>query len=253
MGRIRTIKPEFFKHSRLFEAEIETTLPLRVAFAGIWTCCDREGRFKWRPREMKLDVLPYDDCDFSRVLDALATRGFLVKYASGSDHYGYIPSWKAHQFVNAKESKSILPEPPKNEQLDASVTRESREEHATSTGGVKEGKGKEGKGSENPPPDSGSELMAANYLLEELGVVADNGTRRIAADSIRLLAKEGGDVKTATEYILGAGRSELASGGVINRFWFTDQKYRPQKDNPQFDRENRPHPKIRLHRAGESL
>jgi hypothetical protein len=73
MGRIRTIKPEFFKHSGLFDGERETGLPLRLGFAGLWTCCDREGRFKWRPRELKLDALPYDECDFSLVLDALAS------------------------------------------------------------------------------------------------------------------------------------------------------------------------------------
>jgi hypothetical protein len=70
LARIRTIKPEFFRHADLYEAEKETGLPLRLAFAGLWTAADREGRFKWRPRELKLDCLPHDDVDFSRVLDA---------------------------------------------------------------------------------------------------------------------------------------------------------------------------------------
>ncbi|GAA4169527.1 hypothetical protein [Shinella granuli] len=84
MARIRTIKPEFFKHEGIFDAEQETGLPLRLAFAGLWTQCDREGRFAWRPRQLKVDILPYDELDFLRVLDALATRGFIVKYASVS-------------------------------------------------------------------------------------------------------------------------------------------------------------------------
>jgi hypothetical protein len=145
VGRIRTVKPEFFEHSGLYDAEQETGLPSRLGFAGLWTCCDREGRFKWRPRELKLDVLPYDDCDFSRVLDALATRGFLVQYESGTEVFGYIPSWKDHQFVNNKEPKSKLPEPSCNEHLDACFTRDERVEDANGTRGVKEGKGKEGK------------------------------------------------------------------------------------------------------------
>jgi hypothetical protein len=146
MSRIRTIKPEFFKHSGLFDAEQETGLPLRVAYAGLWTCCDREGRFKWRPRDLKLDVLPYDDCDFSRVLDALATRGFVVKYASPTDEnafFGLIPSWKAHQFINNKEPQSQIPEPLSNLDVDACLTREKRVDDASSTRGVKERKGKE--------------------------------------------------------------------------------------------------------------
>lgn len=99
--------------------------------------------------------------------------------------------------------------------------------------------------------DSGSELAAANWLLEELGVVADNSVRRIAAESIRLLAREGGTVQTASEYILAAGRHAKADGETITRFWFSDQRYRPQK--PAYDRNNVPQPKIRLHRPGESL
>ena len=73
VARIRTIKPEFFRHAGLFDLEQETGLPLRVAFAGLWTAADREGRFAWKPRELKLDCLPFDLVDFSRVLDALST------------------------------------------------------------------------------------------------------------------------------------------------------------------------------------
>lgn len=80
-----------------------------------------------------------------------------------------------------------------------------------------------------PPPDSGSELMLANWLCEEAGIVGDNGTRRIAADAIRLLAREGGTTQTAARFILEAAKTQMGTGEIINRFWFTDQKYRPQK------------------------
>jgi len=93
MGRIRTVKPELFRHEGLYELEQETGLPIRIAFAGLFTCCDREGRFEWKPRTLKLDVLPWDECDFSRVLDALMTRGFIKKYASEGREFGFIPSW----------------------------------------------------------------------------------------------------------------------------------------------------------------
>jgi len=79
------------------------------------------------------------------------------------------------------------------------------------------------------PPDSGSELMLANWLLEEASVPADNGTRRMAAEAIRLLAKEGGTTQDAAQYILASAMQSITDGETINRFWFTDQKYRPQK------------------------
>lgn len=144
MARIRTIKPDFFRHEGLYEAEQETGLPLRVAFAGLWTACDREGRFEWRPKQLKLDCLPYDQTDFSRVLDALATRGFVVKYASGTDEYGYIPSWRRHQVINNRESASTIPKPSEIKEL---PTRAARVSDASSTRecnyqGEGEGKGK---------------------------------------------------------------------------------------------------------------
>jgi hypothetical protein len=152
MGRIRTIKPEFFRHEELFDLEQETKLPIRLAFAGLWTTCDREGRFKWRPRTLKAEVLPFDEVDFSRVLDALATRGFLVRYASEGEEYGCIPSWSKHQVINNRETASVIPSAPEHsstEVLDASATREAREGHAGKAEGKgREGKGKEGKGKE---------------------------------------------------------------------------------------------------------
>ena len=109
MARIRTVKPALFRHEDLFEAEASTGLPIRLAYIGLFTVADREGRFKWRPREIKLDVLPYDDIDFSRVLDALLTRGFVRKYMVDGKEYGWIPSFTEHQAINGRESDSEIP------------------------------------------------------------------------------------------------------------------------------------------------
>lgn len=153
MARIRTIKPEFFRHEALYEAERETGLPLRIAFAGLWTAADREGRFRWAPRQLKLDCLPYDDVDFSRVLDALMTRGFIVKYAVEGKYYGNIPSWKQHQVINNREKPSDLPEPSENN----SLTREARADDALATPLEQvqvEGKGKEGEREKDSEADA---------------------------------------------------------------------------------------------------
>jgi len=109
MSRIRTVKPELFKHEELFEAEQKEQLPLRLAFIGLLTCCDREGRFRWQPRRLALDMLPYDEINLSCVLDALAYHGFIKKYEHEGKYYGCIPSWKAHQQINNKETASTLP------------------------------------------------------------------------------------------------------------------------------------------------
>ena len=170
--RIRTIKPEFFTHDVLFEAEKETKLPLRVAFAGIWCACDRKGRFKWQPRPMGAMILPYDGVDFSRVLDALLTRGFLVKYQVGGEWYGAVPSWEKHQFINNRESESVLPDISEAQEVnDASSTRGARVGHATEG----EGKGREGdrEGNNSPSdkPTKRSELMDALALSTGIALI----------------------------------------------------------------------------------
>jgi hypothetical protein len=152
--RIRTIKPEFFKHEELYDAEMETGLPLRVAFAGLWCAADREGRFKWRPRALKSDILPFDNVDFSRVLHALATRGLVVRYASGTREFGWIPSFSKHQVINNREKPSELPKPTEasiQAASDACPTRAPRVreklKYAQAEGNMEgnmEGKGKEG-------------------------------------------------------------------------------------------------------------
>ena len=112
MARSRILEPAFFKHAELFDAERATGLPLRLAFAGLWTVTDREGRFMWRPRETKLDVLPYDDVDFGAVLDALETYGFVRSYVVDGKRYGVIPTFSHHQTFHKHEAKSKLPPPP---------------------------------------------------------------------------------------------------------------------------------------------
>jgi hypothetical protein len=135
LPRIRTVKPEFFRHWDLFKGERETGLPLRLAYAGLWTCCDREGRFEWRPEELKVVVLPHDDVDFSRVLDALTTRGFVVKYTSGEDVFGCVPTFKTHQAINNKEKVSKIPPPSATPCGTGSSTCVARVQDATATRG----------------------------------------------------------------------------------------------------------------------
>jgi len=151
--RIRTVKPEFFTHEALYDAESAEKLPLRIAFIGLWCAADREGRFKWEPRRLGVQILPYDQINFSRVLDVLTTRGFIVRYASDTGEFGWIPSFPRHQVINNRERDSELPNPNECKGSDACGTREPRVDHA----GKAEGKGKEGnkEGKEIPPNPQG--------------------------------------------------------------------------------------------------
>ncbi|MEE8298422.1 MAG: conserved phage C-terminal domain-containing protein [Thermodesulfobacteriota bacterium] len=109
MGRIRTIKPELFKHEKLYELEHDSKLPIRIAWIGLLTAVDRNGNFKWRPNALKTDILPYDDIDFSKVLDVLLEGQFLIKYGSPSESFGNIPTFLTHQRIQNTESQATIP------------------------------------------------------------------------------------------------------------------------------------------------
>lgn len=123
--RIRTVKPDLFRHDGLFEAEQSSGLPLRLAFIALFTIADREGRFRWQPRRMKLDMFPYDAIDIAAVLDALHAHGFIARYEVDAEVYGFIPSWANHQTINHKEQDSELPAPSEESTV---VPRKARED-----------------------------------------------------------------------------------------------------------------------------
>ncbi len=225
MSRIRTVKPKLFTHEGLYDAEYESGLPLRLSFVGLFTEADREGRFQWRPRTLKAAILPFDDVDFSRVLDALATRGFLVKYtARTGELLGAIPTFRHHQAINNKEPQSEL-DPPSAEDLAncanlagqriplASSTRKSRESHASPPTLRKsrgEGKGREGKGkekTERPVPsrqsiprarenDAGTDDGRTSARLRE--IFANRGQRLMPTTAAKLTAATEDGVTFAT-------------------------------------------------------
>ncbi len=111
MGKIRTVKPELFRHERLFEAEQQSGFPLRLIFIGLFTVVDAEGRFRWRSRQLKLDILPYDEINFESALLALLEFGFIKKYVYQNELYGCIPTWRKHQSINQREPQSNLLNP----------------------------------------------------------------------------------------------------------------------------------------------
>ena len=120
MLRIRSVKPDLFQHEELYDAEKNSKLPLRLVFIGLFTCCDRAGRFHWRVRQLKRAILPYDDCNMAEILETLVFFEYIVKYKVNGKPYGYIPSWSRNQRITgARESASYLPDPMEGEVIKA--------------------------------------------------------------------------------------------------------------------------------------
>jgi hypothetical protein len=126
--RIRTVKPQFFQDERLYDIEINTGLPIRVIFIGLWCVADREGRFDWNPRRLKVQILPHDESvDFGAALEALSEGGFIFDYHSGGKDFGCIPGFRSHQVINNRESPSSRPDPVSDDPEKPSVEKPSVE------------------------------------------------------------------------------------------------------------------------------
>jgi len=107
MARTRNIKPGYFSNDLLAECE-----PLaRILFAGLWCIADRAGRLEYRPKKIKADILPYDDCDVSSLIRQLQERKFVQRYTVSGVTYLQVQNFGKHQKPHMKEPESTIPAP----------------------------------------------------------------------------------------------------------------------------------------------
>jgi hypothetical protein len=123
MPRMRNLKPDFFSDMELCE------LPplVRLLFQGLWCWADPNGRLEDKPRQLKAQILPFDDITTDEVntyLDMLARRrgerpGHIIRYRVGTRSFIQVVRFKEHQNPHPKERPTDCPPPPEvsNDQL----------------------------------------------------------------------------------------------------------------------------------------
>lgn len=106
--RTRFLKPGFFANDILAECE-----PLaRLLFAGMWCYADREGRFEFRVKKLKAEILPYDEgVSIEDLVAQLARGGFVEVYEVDNTKYIQIVNFAKHQNPHMKETASTIPAP----------------------------------------------------------------------------------------------------------------------------------------------
>jgi hypothetical protein len=105
--RARNIKPGFFKNEDLADCD----LPTRLLFIGLWCLADREGRLEYRPRKIKAEVFPYDNCNVEKMLNQLAEKKFILIYSVSNENYIQILNFTKHQNCHVKEQPSTIQAP----------------------------------------------------------------------------------------------------------------------------------------------
>ena len=108
MARARNIKPQFFTNDELSELP-----PLaRLLFIGLWTIADFKGCFEYKPKRLKVQLLPYDECDIEQLVSALDKSRFISIYSVQGQTFGKVLNFNKHQnpHKNEKEKGSDIPD-----------------------------------------------------------------------------------------------------------------------------------------------
>lgn len=221
MGRIRSIKPEFFRHEGLqdLEAANPGAYPMLV-FAGLWTACDKAGRFEWKPRTLKLDLLPFLPFEMAETLALLERAGMVRRYSVDGKEYGLIASFEEHQRIAGKEAQAPAKYPEPHGEVtnyaqgsagEAPVKHPERQEGK----GREEEREREEEGSGEPLPDASPESNlptmagAVCITLRAKGIPAVNPSH---PDLLALLegGAEIGSFVAAAEKAVTAGKGSFA-------------------------------------------
>lgn len=108
MARARNIKPKFFQNDELGELD-----PLaRLLFIGLWTVADFKGCLEYRPKRLKTQLLPYDDCDLDALARTLDKSGFIAIYSVQGRSYAKVLKFLEHQnpHKNERDAGSDIPD-----------------------------------------------------------------------------------------------------------------------------------------------
>lgn len=109
MGRIRTIKPEYWSDERMATVSLEA----RLLFLGLLNLADDEGRLRGHPALIRGALFPYDDIASGKVdgwLEELAASGRIQRYRVDGESYVWVRNFEKHQKID-RPSPSKLPAP----------------------------------------------------------------------------------------------------------------------------------------------
>lgn len=180
MARSRNIKPGFFTNEQLADQD-----PLgRLLFIGLWTLADFKGELEWKERTIKVQILPFDDCDIKKLAINLDKSGLIRFYSRGDQIFINIPNFVKHQnpHKNEREKGSDIPE----------YTNESRQVIDFERLAINRDKN-------GTDPDKNGTAPADSLLLIPSTLIPDSGFQNPETLSMIPLGSEGKNTPSATE------------------------------------------------------
>lgn len=113
--RARGIQPAFYKSDQLAECSISA----RYIFPGLWMMADRKGRLEYRPKKIKAELMPFDNCEIEPLLSELAANDLIKIYEVDGGKYIWIPTFNKHQHPHQNEVQSHYPAHPLDKSEDS--------------------------------------------------------------------------------------------------------------------------------------
>ncbi|MFN3806758.1 hypothetical protein [Asticcacaulis sp.] len=93
MARIRSVHPSLFTDADW----VECSPMARLLIIGLWTHADDQGLFVWRPKEIKMSLMPGDDVNVASLLTELTAAGLIRGYEVDGKAYGAIKNFRKWQ------------------------------------------------------------------------------------------------------------------------------------------------------------
>lgn len=112
MARARTVKLEILTDQDLIQAELDTGLPVTLAYIGLQMACDANGVFIWHLSELRKVALPgRPHVDFAAVMQALQQIDYVRRFEAEGSPYGLVTRFLRDQKPHAGEAPQY-PTPP---------------------------------------------------------------------------------------------------------------------------------------------
>lgn len=189
MPRIRSIHPGLATD----EAFMQMTAFAKAAWSLLWTQCDDQGVFEWKPVVLKARILPADHIEFASILEEWESLGCVQRFEVDGKSFGAVRNFQRWQ--RPKKPNPVYPLPNECRKF-VGISEPSGEEvpNQYGTGGEKSAQREEvGGRREEESSRRGAEAPAEGRT--ESSKTADLGAL-IYAQGRRVLGKSGGGLVT---------------------------------------------------------
>jgi hypothetical protein len=105
MARIRSVHPGLFTD----EAYMSLTMAAKAALPALWTQCDDQGAFEWKPLVLKARIFPADDVDMAALLEEMEAKGCIKSYEYNGRQYGLVRNFQKWQKPKKPNSTYTIP------------------------------------------------------------------------------------------------------------------------------------------------